>query len=59
MTQEEKQKFIEKLNKLQQEYNVRLTVFLTPANWFARVFRKLIKITWQIYFVEDKSKVSQ
>jgi hypothetical protein len=58
MTKEQQQSFVEELNKLQEKYGVKLTVFLTPANWFAKLFRKFIKVTWQIFFIEDKPKES-
>jgi len=58
MTKEQQQSFVEELNKLQEKYGVKLTVVLTPANWFAKLFRRFIKVTWQIFFIEDKSKNS-
>lgn len=54
MTKEEQQQFIEKLNKLQEEYKVKLTVILAPANWFARIFRRFIKINWSVIFIDKE-----
>jgi len=54
MTQAERKTLLKKLEKLQKEYRVRLTVVINPANKFANIFKKWIKLNWKIAFIDTK-----
>lgn len=53
MTQDEQKQFIEKFNKLLEEYKISLSVVVTPRNLFSKIFRKLIQVNWKIIFTNN------
>lgn len=54
MNIKKQKQFLEKFNRLQKEYKVRLLVSVSPQNLFSRIFKGIIKVTWTATFVDKK-----
>jgi len=49
-----RKQFERELKRLLEKYKVGLSVSISPDNLFAKVFRKIIKIRWNIVVIDKK-----
>lgn len=54
MSNEEQVTFIGEFNNLQEKYKVQISVVLYPMNLLTRILKRVIRVRWDLRFVDIK-----